>query len=147
MHVGARYYDPLVGRFISADTYLGDIGNPQSLNRYAYCEGDPVNHVDPTGHDGIVALAIVLVDPEPVSKIGLGIVIGAIVIGGAIIGYEVYQSKGGKQRIRDTGLQDYSDAEIRQGAREGVNPRTGAPLSPKDRKRWQKERKAREKPK
>jgi len=50
MHVGARYYDPLVGRFISADTYLGDIGNPQSLNRYVYAENDPVNFVDPSGH-------------------------------------------------------------------------------------------------
>ncbi|MCS6861583.1 MAG: RHS repeat-associated core domain-containing protein [Abditibacteriales bacterium] len=50
MHVGARYYDPLVGRFISADTYLGEIIRPQSLNRYNYCEGDPVNYVDPTGH-------------------------------------------------------------------------------------------------
>jgi RHS repeat-associated protein len=50
MHVGARYYDPLVGRFISADTYLGEIENPQSLNLYNYCEADPVNHADPTGH-------------------------------------------------------------------------------------------------
>jgi RHS repeat-associated protein len=49
MHVGARYYDPLVGRFVQADTHLGEMGNPQSLNRYNYCEGDPVNHVDPTG--------------------------------------------------------------------------------------------------
>ncbi|MCS6862740.1 MAG: RHS repeat-associated core domain-containing protein, partial [Abditibacteriales bacterium] len=61
MHVGARYYDPLVGRFISADTWLGDITRPQSLNPYVYCEGDSVNHVDPTGFDkqktiwGIVA--------------------------------------------------------------------------------------------
>jgi RHS repeat-associated protein len=50
MHVGARYYDPLVGRFISADTYLGEVGNPQSLNRYGYVENNPVNAVDPTGH-------------------------------------------------------------------------------------------------
>jgi RHS repeat-associated protein len=50
MHVGARYYDALVGRFISADTYLGEIGNPQSLNRYGYVENDPVNAVDPDGH-------------------------------------------------------------------------------------------------
>jgi len=51
MHVGARYYDPLVGRFISADTWLGEIGRPQSLNRYGYVEDDPVNAVDPDGHD------------------------------------------------------------------------------------------------
>jgi RHS repeat-associated protein len=50
MHVGARYYDALVGRFISADTYLGEVGNPQSLNLYIYVENDPVNYVDPTGH-------------------------------------------------------------------------------------------------
>ena len=49
LHVGARYYDPLVGRFISADNYLGEIMNPQSLNRYAYCENDPVNYVDLAG--------------------------------------------------------------------------------------------------
>lgn len=50
MHVGARYYDPLAGRFVQADTWLGEIGRPQSLNRYNYCEGDPINGVDPTGH-------------------------------------------------------------------------------------------------
>ncbi|MCS6861912.1 MAG: RHS repeat-associated core domain-containing protein, partial [Abditibacteriales bacterium] len=53
MHVGVRYYDPLVGRFISADTYLGVVENPQSLNRYNYCGGEPVNQVDPTGHFGV----------------------------------------------------------------------------------------------
>jgi hypothetical protein len=50
MHVGARYYDPLVGRFVQADTWLGEVGNPQSLNRYVYVENDPVNSVDPSGH-------------------------------------------------------------------------------------------------
>jgi len=50
MHVGARYYDPLVGRFLQADTWLGEITRPQSLNRYGYVENDPVNAVDPTGH-------------------------------------------------------------------------------------------------
>jgi RHS repeat-associated protein len=50
MQVGARYYDPLVGRFISADSYLGEVGRPQSLNRYVYVENDSVNAVDPTGH-------------------------------------------------------------------------------------------------
>jgi RHS repeat-associated protein len=49
MHMGARYYDPLVGRFLSADTWLGEITRPQSLNRYAYCENNPVSAVDPTG--------------------------------------------------------------------------------------------------
>lgn len=28
---------------------LGHLSDPQTLNRYAYCGGDPVNYVDPTG--------------------------------------------------------------------------------------------------
>ncbi len=33
---GARFYSPLLGRFISADTIVPSPGDPQSLNRYAY---------------------------------------------------------------------------------------------------------------
>ena len=43
MHVGARYYDAQVGRFITRDTDL-------SQKPYLYCEHDPINAVDPTGH-------------------------------------------------------------------------------------------------
>jgi len=42
--VGARYYDPEFGGFLSRDTDL-------SQSPYAYCNGDPVNFSDPTGHD------------------------------------------------------------------------------------------------
>src|SRR5579864_747255 len=49
LHSGARWYDPTIGRWISADTTLGDTANPLSRNRYAYCEGDPVDAVDPDG--------------------------------------------------------------------------------------------------
>lgn len=45
----ARYYNPRLGRFMSADPLRGDIGNPQSLNRYAYVLNNPLNAVDPTG--------------------------------------------------------------------------------------------------
>jgi RHS repeat-associated protein len=44
MHVRARYYDPQVGRFITRDTYLDQ-------KPYLYCEHDPVNYVDPNGHE------------------------------------------------------------------------------------------------
>ncbi len=49
-YLRSRYYDTSVGRFNTPDTYLGDITNPQSLNRYAYAENNPVNYVDPSGH-------------------------------------------------------------------------------------------------
>jgi RHS repeat-associated protein len=41
--LGARYYDPLFGRFISRDSDL-------SQSPYSYCDGDPVNYEDETGH-------------------------------------------------------------------------------------------------
>ena len=49
-YYGARYYDPVVGRFISPDSIVPNPGNPQSLNRYAYCLNNPINVIDPTGH-------------------------------------------------------------------------------------------------
>jgi len=46
----ARYYDPVLGRFISADTVVPEPGNPQALNRYAYVYNNPVRYTDPSGH-------------------------------------------------------------------------------------------------
>ena len=45
-----RYYSPELGAFIAEDDYLGDDENVNSQNRYSYCEGDPINFHDPTGH-------------------------------------------------------------------------------------------------
>ena len=47
---GARYYDPSIGRFITADTIVQSPYDPQSLNRYSYCHNNPINYTDPTGH-------------------------------------------------------------------------------------------------
>lgn len=44
-----RYYDPEIGRFISADPCLGDPINPQSFNPYTYVGNNPVNFIDPSG--------------------------------------------------------------------------------------------------
>lgn len=46
----SRYYDTSKGRFITEDTYLGDIYDPLTLNRYAYAKNNPVNYIDPSGH-------------------------------------------------------------------------------------------------
>lgn len=47
--MGTRWYDPVLGRFISEDSLLGEPRNPDSRHRYAYGEGDPVNTWDPDG--------------------------------------------------------------------------------------------------
>jgi RHS repeat-associated protein len=45
----ARYYDDGSGRFLNKDLIPGDIRTPQSLNRYAYAQNNPVNWIDPLG--------------------------------------------------------------------------------------------------
>ena len=49
-YLHARYYDPVLGRFMTPDTF-----DPTTLgvgtNRYAYCSDDPVNCSDPSGHE------------------------------------------------------------------------------------------------
>ena len=44
-YLRARYYNPVVGRFLQEDTYRGD-----GLNLYAYCANNPVMYFDPSGH-------------------------------------------------------------------------------------------------
>lgn len=56
-YMRARYYNLTIGRFISRDSYEGKIINPLSLNLYAYCNNNPVNNVDPTGHIPVETVA------------------------------------------------------------------------------------------
>jgi len=46
----ARYYNPEIGRFISKDTYEGEINDPRTLNLYGYVANNPLRYVDPSGH-------------------------------------------------------------------------------------------------
>ncbi len=46
----ARYYDPLLGRFIQADTIVPNPAEPQDLNRYSYVRNNPLRYIDPSGH-------------------------------------------------------------------------------------------------
>ncbi|MFI9628750.1 RHS repeat-associated core domain-containing protein [Streptomyces sp. NPDC052042] len=47
-HLGAREYDPELGRFISVDRLM-DLADPQQMNGYTYSNNNPVTHSDPTG--------------------------------------------------------------------------------------------------
>ncbi|WP_272925145.1 MULTISPECIES: RHS repeat-associated core domain-containing protein [unclassified Streptomyces] len=46
--LGARAYDPLLGRFLSPDP-LSSPYDPQNLSAYSYSRNNPVNFSDPTG--------------------------------------------------------------------------------------------------
>ncbi|KAF5013307.1 hypothetical protein FDECE_686 [Fusarium decemcellulare] len=69
---GGRWYDPLVGRFTTADDIV-DVDlliRTDGLNRYVFENNDPINHVDPTGHWSWSAIA--------------GVALGAVMVVGAI---------------------------------------------------------------
>jgi RHS repeat-associated protein len=90
-YFGARFYDPEVGRFITQDTYTNlpnDERNffitadgsfmprshdPAKYNRYAYCQDNPINRVDPDGHFAF----LIALTPEMIQAGIMGI--GAVV--------------------------------------------------------------------
>lgn len=45
----ARWYAADQARFMSLDPLMGDVSDPQTLNRYAYVGGNPVTGMDPSG--------------------------------------------------------------------------------------------------
>ena len=78
-YLNSRYYDPIIGRFISPDSldYL-DPSAVGGLNLYAYCGNNPIMYVDPEGHSFLLACLIIF------AVIGL-------VLGGTILGIRAYQ--------------------------------------------------------
>jgi len=110
-YYGARYYDPQLGRFIQPDTAVPATTAPQTLNRYSYCDNNPLKYVDPTGHffgiDDIIGIAIVLLEAAAEGaavgaayaawtggNIGLGALTGAIgalgIVGGGMLDLAVF---------------------------------------------------------
>ena len=50
-YLRARYYNPVIGRFLQEDVYRGD-----GLNLYAYCGNNPVVYYDPSGYASLTLL-------------------------------------------------------------------------------------------
>ncbi len=70
----ARYYDPVIARFLSADTVQGNL---QGMDPYDYVGGNPETRNDPTGHCW------------PVCTMLIGAVVGAAVGAGVSIGSQM----------------------------------------------------------
>ena len=49
-YYGARWIDPVLGRWIQPDSLIPDPGNPLDWDRFSYVRNNPVRNVDPSGH-------------------------------------------------------------------------------------------------
>jgi RHS repeat-associated protein len=83
IHLRARYYDPVTGRFTSRDTWEGDPNNPTTLNRFAYGLNNPIMNIDPSGRTPLVAALL----PSIIGA-AAGFAVGSLA--GGTFGYAIY---------------------------------------------------------
>ena len=65
--MGARWYDPGSGRFLSRDDFTVPVASHVDANRYLYGSANPLGYVDPTGHCGISLWPPALVSCDPLA--------------------------------------------------------------------------------
>ena len=131
-YVSSRYYDPEVGRWINADSAIGQIGNVQSTNMFSYCFNNPVNMSDPSGNwpkwatKLVAAVAVVAVVAAvaavTVATAGAGTAIAAVAVGaakGAAIGFAVGAASGAAIGYATTGTLEGTLNGMADGALSG----------------------------
>jgi RHS repeat-associated protein len=90
--MNGRIYDPVLGRFTSADPFIQDMMNLQAFNRYSYCINNPLSFTDPDGYlfkklwKGIKKVAksvgkFVKKNWKPLVTIAVGAVVGTLTAG------------------------------------------------------------------
>jgi RHS repeat-associated protein len=110
LYLGARYYHPGIGRFISPDPVVQDVHDPIAWSSYVYCRDNPASYIDPTGRGfwgiflaslAIVALVVLMVCG--VGEVALAAVIVGMVVGG-LVGGLAAAAKGGDTEDIVTGV-------------------------------------------
>lgn len=98
IHMNGRIYDPLLGRFVSADPTTPNPLDLQSYNRYSYTRNNPLRMLDPSGFaDG---------DPswfESVASKVQHAVAGVKTTFGNIVSRAVDVTRGGEQAVQPEG--------------------------------------------
>jgi RHS repeat-associated protein len=70
-YMNARYQNPELGRFTTADNVIDGEYDTQGWNRYSYCKNNPVRYKDPSGHNVAIPIAIiaaVVLTPKPTTN-------------------------------------------------------------------------------
>ena len=108
IQMGARWVEPRIGRWVSADSIVPDPGSSQCLNRHAYVDGNPLVYTDPTGHFvwvpvaigaavGFIVGTVSYAAATPADQRNWGdwaIVAGTCTAGGALVGTGIGASEG-----------------------------------------------------
>ena len=69
-------------RFTQADAWMGIDQQPNSLNKYAYGNADPANHIDPTGHFSLIEFgAGSSIQSQMLLTLGATVSVGSIIYG------------------------------------------------------------------
>lgn len=129
-YFNARYYDPVISKFITADNQLGaGKYETDAYNRYAYALNDPVKHYDPSGHfiddwfnfDGVIGGMLAFTDPEV--EVG-----AALTEAMADVGYEFLRSltEGVTNKVFDE-QEAHAIYAARYLSRSGVDPAAPTP--------------------
>jgi RHS repeat-associated protein len=79
-YFGARYYDPIAGRFYGIDPKEVDPNDIHSFNRYAYGNNNPYRYIDPDGNSPLDVIFLAY----DVAKLGVAVYSGGDVKGAAV---------------------------------------------------------------
>ncbi len=88
VNMNGRMYDPVIGRFLSADPYMQAPDFTQGFNRYIYCLNNPLSLIDPSGYSwlsnnwkslvaAVVGIAVSVVTAGTSAPLWLAVVAGA----------------------------------------------------------------------
>jgi RHS repeat-associated protein len=80
INMNGRVYDPVIGRFMSADPFVQSMYDTQAYNRYAYVSNNPLLYTDPSGYikwkkifKAIAAIAIGVFAPQIFATYGFSV--------------------------------------------------------------------------
>ncbi|NJL26984.1 MAG: hypothetical protein HC897_03425 [Thermoanaerobaculia bacterium] len=111
-YFGARYYDPVTGRYLTPDTEIGGKSYlvPDAMNRFAFELNNPINRIDTTGNVAdwvlgllfgiaLIAIGAAIVLTGGAATVGMAVFTGALIgagLNGAIYSVTHRDVSGGK---------------------------------------------------
>ncbi|WP_233431437.1 RHS repeat domain-containing protein, partial [Leptospira santarosai] len=119
----ARYYDPGIARFTSADTIIDGEFDTQGWNRFSYVKGNPIGAKDPSGHLGqLIPVAV---------RVGQGLAAGmALCSSGKINCGDIVPNNPNKaDKPRDTSISPNDAKQIEKSGLDPLNAKKGSQKS------------------